>query len=50
VYGSVDEGVSQTVQAKETFSPDQALSKQYAQQFLAYKELYPALIPVYKRL
>ena len=50
VYGSVNEGVSQTVRSEETFSPDQALSEQYTQQFLAYKELYPALVPVYKRL
>jgi sugar (pentulose or hexulose) kinase len=50
VYRSVDEGVTKVVQQQDTFSPDAEMSKKYAEKYLVYRQLYPALIPINKEL
>jgi len=50
VYGSVDEGVERAVRLKESYRPDPGRASRYAEKYAIYRELYPALEPVNRRL
>ena len=50
VYGSVDEGVERAVRLQRSYRPDPGRASRYAEKYAIYKELYPALEPVNRRL
>jgi xylulokinase len=50
VYSSVDEGVARTVNTGDAFEPDRDRSEAYAARYAVYRDIYPALRSISKRL
>ena len=50
VYSSVDEGVKRTVGVGELYAPDPARSPDYARRYGLYREVYPAVSSIHRRM
>jgi xylulokinase len=50
VYRSVDEGVERTVSSREIYSPETKMRQRYAEKYDVYRQIYPALAQVNRRL
>jgi len=50
LYNDLDEAVSRVQKPGEIFEPDLKLTSEYKEYFEIYKEIYPALKPVNKRI
>ena len=49
-YTDVKDAVDHVVRVKEQILPDQELAEKYEEKYRIFRELYPALVPIYKRL
>jgi xylulokinase len=43
IYTSLDQATAATVRVRETFEPDPARSRTYAERLSVYEQLYPAV-------
>jgi len=50
IYNSIQEGVNITSKISQTIYPDGKRTRQYQNIFSVYKQIYPALIPINKKL
>jgi sugar (pentulose or hexulose) kinase len=50
VYDSLEEAVNQTAVPDKTYSPDSRRAGIYAKKFEVYRDLYPTLSPLNRRL
>jgi xylulokinase len=50
IYSSLDEGVKRTVHIDQIFAPNESLRTVYDERFTIYKELYPALKSINRKL
>lgn len=49
-YSNVEEIASKFVKVKETIDPDPDLAAKYEEKYQKFRQIYPALKPVYKIL
>ncbi len=50
IYSSIDQGVETTVFRDKTYYPDRERSERYNHNYSIYKEIYPSLAPINRRL
>lgn len=49
-FSSVEEAAAKLIQVIETTEPEEEVVKLYDKKYAVFREIYPALIPVYKRM
>jgi len=50
IYSSIDQGVESCVVREKTYYPQQKMSERYNHNYYIYKQIYPSLAPINKKL
>ncbi|MFW6138725.1 MAG: FGGY-family carbohydrate kinase [Spirochaetota bacterium] len=50
IYTSLEEGINTTVKVHRTFEPDSERASIYEEWYSLYREVYPSLIPLYRKM